>query len=138
MLYAILCYNVEQVVMNWSEQYDREVMVHHQSVERRLAGEGKIGPVVRLMPTTTATTVRSGRERVVIDGPFCETKEQLLGFYIVDCASLEEAIEIASELVHDSGALEIRPIQYFSDQGRPRDIVQRVFERAPLVKREVQ
>jgi hypothetical protein len=52
------------------------------------------GPVARLLPTTAATTLRKGREEMVIDGPFAETKEQLLGFYIVDCASLEEALDV--------------------------------------------
>ena len=50
------------------------------------------------MPTTAATTLRKGHEPLVIDGPFAETKEQLLGFYVVDCASLDEALEIAREL----------------------------------------
>ncbi len=52
---------------------------------------------------------------LVIDGPFAETKEQLLGFYVVDCASLEEAIEIAKELgaANPGGAHEIRPVGVF-------------------------
>lgn len=79
-----------------------------------------MGPVVRLMFTTSATTVRGGREPLVIDGPFAETKEQLLGFYVVECASLDEAIGIASQLLHGSGTLEIRPIRYFSDLSNPR------------------
>jgi hypothetical protein len=53
---------------------------------------------------------------VVIDGPFAETKEQLLGFYIVDCATLDEAIETAQDLGRASstaGAYEIRPLLLF-------------------------
>lgn len=119
MLYALLCYNREDVVSMWSQEYDRSVMAHHSAVERKLAALGKVGPVVRLMPTTTATSVRATRQTIVIDGPFAETKEQLLGFYIVDCATLEEAIEIATELSHEAGALEIRPIQHFSDLSNP-------------------
>ena len=67
------------------------------------------------MPTTAATTVRSGRESLVIDGPFAETKEQLLGFYVVECTSLEQAIETARELKGDEsgGAFEIRPLRLF-------------------------
>ncbi len=119
MLYAILCYNSEQVVGNWSEEKDRAVMAHHTGVVQKLAVVGKIGPVARLMPTTTATTVRAGRQPIVIDGPFAETKEQLLGFYIVECATLEEVIDIAGELAHEPGAVEIRPVQYFSDPSNP-------------------
>jgi len=115
MLYAIFCYNSEQVVGAWSAEKDKEVMAHHSAVERNLAEVGKVGPVVRLMPTTTATTVRAGREPSVVDGPFAETKEQLLGFYVVDCATLEEVIDIAGQLAHEPGAMEIRPIMHFSD-----------------------
>jgi hypothetical protein len=70
-----------------------------------------------LHPVDQATTVRvrDGQD-VVTDGPFAETKEQLLGFYIVDCASLEEVLEIARELgrANPGGAYEIRPVALFS------------------------
>jgi hypothetical protein len=67
------------------------------------------------MPTKAATTLRKGRG-VVMDGPFAETKEQLLGFFVVDCATPEEALEAARELGRASssnGAYEIRPISVF-------------------------
>jgi hypothetical protein len=53
---------------------------------------------------------------MVIDGPFAETKEQLLGFYVLDCATLDEALDIARELgrANPGGAYEIRPISLFS------------------------
>jgi hypothetical protein len=54
----------------------------------------------------------------VLDGPFAETKEQLLGVYIIDCASLEEAIAAAREMMDDSGgAFEIRPLRTFEAGG---------------------
>lgn len=66
------------------------------------------------MPTTAAVTVRSGNEPLAIDGPFAETKEQLLGFYIVECASLDEAIDTARQMGRgESGASEIRPLRLF-------------------------
>jgi len=111
MLYAILCYNSEAVTGSWTKDEDDAVLAKRHRVTDRLAARGKLGPVARLMPTTAATTVRAGREPVVIDGPFAETKEQLLGFYIVDCASLEEAITAAKDMVDDTGALEIRPLR---------------------------
>jgi hypothetical protein len=68
-------------------------------VQERLTKAGKLGPVARLMPTMAATTLRKDREPpLVIDGPFAETKEQLLGFFIIDCVSLDEALGIAREL----------------------------------------
>jgi hypothetical protein len=117
MLYAILCYNSEAMVTAWTKEKDDQVMAEHAVGERRLAQQGKLGPVVRLMPTTTATTLREGHTALVIDGPFAETKEQLLGFYVVDCASLEEAIEAAQGWTVEGGALEIRPILYFNPGG---------------------
>ena len=74
--------------------------------------------MTRLLPTTAATTLRNDREPpLLIDGPFAETKEQLLGFYIVDCASLDEALEITRELgaANPGGAYEIRPVGVFFD-----------------------
>jgi hypothetical protein len=111
MQYAILCYDSESMVGGWSKEQDDAVMAHSLAVKTKLAAKGKMGPTVRLMPTTTATTVRAGVKPLVLDGPFAETKEQLLGFYIVDCEDLDEAIEIAQEFLHGSGTMEIRPVK---------------------------
>lgn len=114
MLYAVICYNSEAVVGAWSKEKDDMVMEHHKGVLAKFAAKGKLGPVARLMPTTTATTVRTGRETLVLDGPFAETKEQMLGFYLFDCETLDEVIAAARELVSDPGAMEIRPVMYFN------------------------
>jgi hypothetical protein len=116
MLYAILCYDSEDVVSAWSKEEDAAVMAKLAVVHQKLAATGRMGPTARLLPTTAATTVRKGRDALVLDGPFAETKEQLLGFYLVDCADLEQAIETAQELSRASstaGAYELRPIGYF-------------------------
>jgi len=116
MQYAILCYHDEKVTCAWSKEQDDAVMAKLGAVMGRLERQGRLGPVARLLPTTAATTLRKDREQpLVIDGPFAETKEQLLGFYVVDCASLEEAIEIAKELAaaNPGGAHEIRPVGVF-------------------------
>ncbi|MBV8166019.1 MAG: YciI family protein [Alphaproteobacteria bacterium] len=123
MQYAILCYHDEDVVGAWSKAEDDAVMVKLAKVQEGLARSGKLGPVARLMPTTAATTLRKDSEPpLVLDGPFAETKEQLLGFYVVDCASLDEALGIARDLAaaNPGGAYEIRPIAlYFPPGGRP-------------------
>jgi hypothetical protein len=115
MLYAILCYNDETVVEGWTKEQDDAVLAKRRVVQDKLAAAGKLGPVARLMPTTAATTIRAGKDGVVIDGPFAETKEQLLGFYVVDCASLEEAIGVARDLKRgeSEGSFEIRPLRGF-------------------------
>jgi hypothetical protein len=78
--------------------------------------------VARLLPTTAATTLRKTRdEPLVVDGPFAETKEQLLGFYIIECGTLEQAIEDAKELLHANagiGGYEIRPLLVFRPGGK--------------------
>jgi len=117
MLYAILCYDYEADVGAWTKEQDDEVMVKLGAVQDELALAGRLGPVARLMPTSAATTLRKGRETKITDGPFAETKEQLLGFYVVECASREEAIEITRQLARANslavGSYEIRPIAVF-------------------------
>lgn len=114
MLYAFLCCHDEAVVNSWSKEEDEAVLEKRAKVTRQLAARGKLGPAVRLMPTTAATTVRMGREAVVLDGPFAETKEALLGFYLIDCESLEEAIDIAQQIGRDEKVVfEIRPVRLY-------------------------
>jgi hypothetical protein len=120
MKYAILCYNDEDVVWSWSREQEETVMKRLGVVQERLVANGKMGPSLRLLPTTAATTLRKSQEPpLVIDGPFAETKEQLLGFYVIDVASLDEALDVARELaaVNPGGAYEIRPVAlYYPDR----------------------
>jgi hypothetical protein len=122
MQYAILCYHSEDVVCAWTKEEDAAVMARLAVVQEKLAREGKLGPVARLLPTTAATTLRKDREpALVLDGPYAETKEQLLGFYIVNCASLDEALDIARDLgnANPGGSYEIRPVALFKQGGAP-------------------
>jgi hypothetical protein len=77
-----------------------------------LAGEG-------LEPTSSATTVRvRDGERVLSDGPFAETKEQLGGFYLLECGSLDEAIDWAAKIPGaSSGSVEVRPVMNYEAAG---------------------
>jgi hypothetical protein len=116
MLYAILCYDAEDAVWSWTPEQEADAMAKLAAVEKKLADQGRLGPVARLQPTKTAATLRKGKEAVLIDGPFAETKEQLLGFFIVDCASAEDAIDVAKDFARASssnGAYEIRPLALF-------------------------
>ena len=117
MLYAILCYHDEDTVGSWTQEHDAAVMKKLSVVQDRLTRQGRLGPVARLLPTTAATTLRKDRDRpLVTDGPFAETKEQLLGFYVVDCRNLDEALDVARELgaANPGGAYEIRPVGKFT------------------------
>jgi hypothetical protein len=116
MQYAILCYNDEAAIGAWTKEEDDACMARLGVVQDDLARRGKLGPVARLLPTTTATTLRKDRDPpLVIDGPFAETKEQLLGFYVVNADSLDEAIDIAKALgrANPGGSYEIRPVGIF-------------------------
>jgi hypothetical protein len=121
MLYAILCYAHEETVFAWTKEEEAAVMEKLYAVQEPLAKAGKLGPVGRLMPTTAATTVRKGKdEALVIDGPFAETKEALLGFYVIDFDTLEAAVAFSKQLSSvnpGSTSYEIRPFYVF----RPGD-----------------
>lgn len=117
MLYAILCYNDEAITSAWSKDEDDRVMEALGKVQDDLRAQGRLGPVARLLPTTAATTLRkNGSDPLVIDGPFAETKEQLLGFYVIDCADLDQAVATARDLARanpGTGSYEIRPVSVF-------------------------
>src|SRR4051794_26127329 len=115
MLYAILAYHVEADVMSWTPEQDAAVMSDLHRVHDRLEQEQRLGPAARLGATKKARTLRGPGAGVVIDGPFAETKEQLLGFYVVDCADADAALAVARDLrqVNPTAGYEIRPIALY-------------------------
>lgn len=115
MLYAFLAYHVEAEVNSWTPEEDAALMVELHRVHDRLHQEGRLGPAARLGATKQARTLRGPGAGTVIDGPFAETKEQLLGLYVLDCASEEAAIAAARDLrqANPSAVYEIRPIQLY-------------------------
>ncbi len=118
MLYTLLCYNNEDVVWSWSKEEDAVVMDRLGAVHEKLVKEGKLGPSLRLLPTTSATTLRG--QGMVIDGPFAETKEQLLGFYVIDVENLDAALDVARQLsqANPTSAYEIRPVALYLPEAR--------------------
>jgi hypothetical protein len=77
-----------------------------------IAGEG-------LQPSETASTVKieEGNEPTVTDGPFAESKEQLGGFYLLECKDLDEALEYAKRIPLQNGWVEVRPVMDYSEYG---------------------
>jgi len=114
MMYAVLCYNNEEMVCGWTKEQDDAVMAALSKVHDKWEGAGKLKPSIRLLPTSAATTLHKQKD-MVIDGPYAETKEALLGFYIIDVADLEEGLAFARELAaaNPGGAYELRPIHMY-------------------------
>ncbi|MBL8583306.1 MAG: YciI family protein [Rhizobiaceae bacterium] len=115
MLYAILAYHVEDVVTSWTQEEDGALMDDLLAVHFRLVDEGKLGPAARLDATAKAVTLRGPGAGIVVDGPFAETKEALLGFYVADFADLDEAVASARDLrrANPSAVYEIRPVMLY-------------------------
>ena len=112
----------------WMEETDFEPTPEVMAPWRAFNTEGIAAGVLRggsgLQPSTTATTVRGGGEVVLTDGPFVETKEQLAGYYVVDCADLDEAIAWARKVpaVLWGAAIEVRPLAGGTDITENRDV----------------
>ena len=117
MLYALLCYGSEDEVAAWTRDHERTVLLRCADVAGLMDSFGARGPALQLMPTTTALTLRPGVEPKVIDGPFDETREQLLGLWLYDCPTLEDAMATAHLLARargmNAGSLEVRPVATF-------------------------
>ncbi len=115
MLYTVLCYNDEAAVFSWTKAEDDAVMARLNVVHEKWEAKGKLKPSIRLLPTSAATTLRK-KDNEVLDGPYAETKEQLLGFYVIEVDNLEEGLEFARELTaaNPGGAYELRPIMIYN------------------------
>jgi hypothetical protein len=113
MQYALLIYTDEkQDAAATKEQMDAVMAAYFQFGEQY---KDKIAAGEALMPTQSATTVRAPEGKAITtDGPFAETKEQLGGFYLVNAANLDEAIEIAARIPGAQfGSIEVRPVMAF-------------------------
>ncbi|MER8828128.1 YciI family protein [Mesorhizobium sp. M0938] len=115
MFYAILAYHVEEAITALTPEEDAALMADLLQINDRLHREGVLGPAARLGATQDAFTLRGPGAGMVIDGPFAETKEQLLGLYVVDCATRDAAIAVARDLrrVNPTAVYEIRPISLY-------------------------
>jgi len=113
MLYSVLIYAVDGLFERLPEAEREAYMEQHYALQRRHEETGTLGPVAKLMGPASAVTVTRRADTVqVVDGPYAETKEQLLGFYVIDCETIEEAIEAAKALPADIATYEVRPIQW--------------------------
>jgi hypothetical protein len=113
-LYAALIYSAD---VDWTEPQFAEETAEYNEFGKAAAAVIRGGRA--LYPTSTATTVRvtggKGGEVVTTDGPYAETKEVLNGFYLLECADLDEAVATAARIpaAWTGGAVEVRPVIEF-------------------------
>ena len=109
MKYLLLIYSEEQA---WNPEKREKCYGESMALARELADNGKFLSANPLHPVSTATSVRvRDGKRVVTDGPFAETREQLGGYFLVDATDLDEAISIASRIpAARVGTVEVRPV----------------------------
>ncbi len=112
MRYALLICTEDKRQAEMSEDEAGAQMAAYMAWGEEMGGRGVLQGGERLRPTASATTVRVREGEVLTsDGPFAETKEQLAGFYLVDCKDLDEAIDVASKIPGAThGSIEVRPI----------------------------
>ena len=113
MKYLLMIYGDERGFDQMSDDERKAVYEEYDAFANELAAKGQMVGGHELQSTSSATTVRiRDGERLVTDGPFAETKEQLGGYYLVEAADVDEAIEIASRIPGAQyGTIEVRPVQ---------------------------
>jgi hypothetical protein len=124
-LYAALIYGPEAADGEGSEEEWAQVMAEYGEFDQKARAAGVVAGGEALEPTPTATCVRveggKGGKVVTTDGPFAETKEVLGGFYLLDCADLDEALRWAAQIpgAWMGGTIEVRPVIDFSGYQPP-------------------
>jgi len=110
--YLLLIYSDEKAIARIPEAELRGVLAEYDDYSADLRDKGAFEAGQRLRPTSTATSVRiRGGKKLVTDGPFAETKEQLGGFYMIDAKDLDEAVAWAARIPGARhGTIEVRPI----------------------------
>ena len=108
MQYMLLIYSNE----NGEGDGTPDVIARYGAFTQDVRDNGKLVTADRLQPTAAATTVRiRNGETLVTDGPFAETKEQLGGYYVLECENVDEALEYAAKLpTAEHGSIEVRPV----------------------------
>jgi len=122
MQYLLLIYNAENPEAKRSPEDFQASMAAHRALMDETTQKGILLSVNPLKPSTTATTIRrtSDGKPLITDGPFAETKEQLAGYYLLECKDLDEAISYAQKIpircaAGSIGGVEVRPVMPFAD-----------------------
>ncbi|EDM80824.1 hypothetical protein PPSIR1_27978 [Plesiocystis pacifica SIR-1] len=116
MQFLLLIYENESIIANRDEQSQAQVIQAYAEYTKNIKDSGNYVGGDALEPVATATSVRiRGGERTITDGPFAETAEQLGGYYMVEAANLDEAIELAAGIpAAKTGCIEVRPVMVWN------------------------
>ncbi len=114
MTYALLIYRTAPLSMPIPELEERAALDAHRALQAEASARGELHAVARLDETTAARKVRShAGAHEITDGPFIETKEWLIGFYVVDCDDEEQALARARQICPDDlHIIEVRPVTW--------------------------
>jgi len=112
MRYIILIYGSEDHVARWAPEEEKEVMSRHAGLREELTAKRRLGPVMRLTPNGARTVRRYKERKHITDGPFIESKEQLMGIYVVE-GTFEDAVAATDRLAFETGVFEIWPLMFF-------------------------
>jgi hypothetical protein len=119
MMYVLALISEEGGLDDASPEEMKAVMDRWDEFTKESVDRGSFIAGEALQPTETASTVRikEGQEPVVSDGPFAESKEQLGGFYLLECKDLDEALDYARRIPFQEGWVEVRPVMDFTELG---------------------
>jgi hypothetical protein len=113
MQYLLMIYHDEELRAKMLEAQNGKILQECTEFAEALVKSGHYRASARLQPTAMATTVRErGGKRLITDGPFAETKEQIAGYLLIECQDLDAAIAIAARFpsVRFGAAVEVRPV----------------------------
>jgi hypothetical protein len=112
MRYMMLIYDNEALDEARTEAEQKAIFADYRKFTDEVRAKGLMEAGAPLMPTSSATTVRmKNGKRITTDGPFAETKEQLGGYYLLNCKTLDEALEYAAKIpAAKYGCIEVRPV----------------------------
>lgn len=125
MLYAIFIHGCEAEQVAPNSEAEEDLLERHADLRDDLQAQGRLGAVLRLMPNMATTVRRAGDlHPTVTDGPFATTKEQLMGLYVIECDTPEEATHAPHRLAFEAGVFEVRPVTWYDPGVLPARIPQ--------------
>ena len=113
MIYSVLIYEIPGLADARSTEDQEKNLDIHRELQKDTKGSGVYISSTRLSESGAMTVRHRGTEALVTDGPYAETKELFIGFYLFECRTIEEALALAKRIpISDNGRVEVRPVQW--------------------------